>query len=176
MIGSAVRVSVVALVVYALILAIAWVPISEGLFDGDRFLTAMLLGGTVVVLPTAKFDPVGAVRAIVDERVTRVAVAGDAIALPLLEAAEEMGITELPLLESVLSSGMRFSDTTKARLHALGPVVITDILASGATMRMSAPSASCRPPPKAAPCTAAITGTGTSRHTVAMRCGAFEMP
>lgn len=93
-------------------------------------INALLLGGTVVVLPTAKFDPVGAVRAIVDERVTRVAVAGDAIALPLLEAAEEMGITELPLLESVLSSGMRFSDTTKARLHALGPVVITDILAS----------------------------------------------
>jgi fatty-acyl-CoA synthase len=93
-------------------------------------INALLLGGTVVVLPTARFDPSLAVRTILEQGVTRVAVAGDAIAIPLLDAADEAGITELPALESVLSSGMRFSDSTKARLHALGPVVITDILAS----------------------------------------------
>ncbi|MFG6477299.1 AMP-binding protein [Microbacterium sp. P06] len=93
-------------------------------------INALLLGGTVVVLPTAKFDPARAIRTILDEGVTRVAVAGDAIAIPLLDAAAEAGITALPALESVLSSGMRFSDATKARLHALGPVVVTDILAS----------------------------------------------
>src|SRR5699024_3692989 len=33
-------------------------------------------------------------------------------------------------LNSAMSSGMRFSDETKARIHALGNVMITDILAS----------------------------------------------
>ncbi len=94
-------------------------------------INALLLGGTVVILPDARFDAERAVRAILEEGVTRVAVAGDAIALPLLEAAERMGVRELPELTSVLSSGMRFSDTTKARLHALAPnLVITDLLAS----------------------------------------------
>lgn len=94
-------------------------------------INALLLGGTIVVLPTARFDAALAIRTIRDERVTRVAVAGDAIAIPLLEAAEETGITELPELRSILSSGMRFSDSTKARLHTIAPnVVITDILAS----------------------------------------------
>ena len=41
----------------------------------------------------------------------------------------------------------------------------TDIRASGATMRMSAPSAICRPPPKATPWMAAITGWGRAVHT-----------
>jgi acyl-CoA synthetase (AMP-forming)/AMP-acid ligase II len=94
-------------------------------------INALLLGGSVVILPSARFDADGAIRAIVDEGVTRVAVAGDAIALPLLDAADEAGITELPALTSVLSSGMRFSDATKQRLHALAPsLAITDILAS----------------------------------------------
>jgi PII-like signaling protein len=46
----------------------------------------------------------------------------------------------------------------------------TDIRASGATMRMSAPSAICRPPPSALPVTAAMTGTGISVQTYAARC------
>lgn len=94
-------------------------------------INTLLLGGSVVVLPTLRFDPHRAIRVILEEGVTRVAVAGDAIAIPLLEAAAEAGITELPALTSVLSSGMRFSDSTKERLHALAPaLVITDILAS----------------------------------------------
>lgn len=94
-------------------------------------INALLLGGTVVILPTPRFDPRAAVRAVLDEKVTRVAVAGDAIAIPLVEAAEELGVSELPHLTSMLSAGMRFSDSTKARLHALAPhLAITDILAS----------------------------------------------
>jgi 3-oxocholest-4-en-26-oate---CoA ligase len=94
-------------------------------------INGLLLGGSVVVLPTPRFDARAAIRAILDEHVTRVAVAGDAIAIPLVEAAEELGITELPELRSMLSAGMRFSDSTKERLHALAPnLVITDILAS----------------------------------------------
>ncbi len=41
-------------------------------------------------------------------------------------------------------------------------ISITAIRTSGAAIRMSAPSAICRPPPKQTPWTAAITGTGTS--------------
>lgn len=94
-------------------------------------INTLLLGGTVVILPTVRFDPALAVRTVRDEGVTRVAVAGDAVAIPLIEAAEEAGIAELPTLTTILSSGMRFSDATKERLHALAPnVVITDILAS----------------------------------------------
>ncbi len=48
----------------------------------------------------------------------------------------------------------------------------TDIRASGVTMRRSAPSATCSPPPRAFPVTAAMTGTGTSVHTYAARCPA----
>ena len=43
----------------------------------------------------------------------------------------------------------------------------TESCVSGWTMRMSAPRAICSPPPKAWPCTAAITGAGTSCHTQA---------
>src|SRR5690606_36295816 len=94
-------------------------------------INALLLGGTVVVLPTPRFDARAAVRTILDEGVTRVAVAGDAIAIPLVEAADELGIIELPSLTSMLSAGMRFSDSTKERLHALAPnLTITDLLAS----------------------------------------------
>jgi fatty-acyl-CoA synthase len=94
-------------------------------------INGLLLGGSVVVLPTPRFDAGAAIRTILDEHVTRVAVAGDAIAIPLVEAAAELGIAELPELRSMLSAGMRFSDSTKERLHALAPnLAITDILAS----------------------------------------------
>src|SRR5690606_20223357 len=43
----------------------------------------------------------------------------------------------------------------------------TESLASGATTRMSAPSAICSPPPSAGPWTAAMTGTSSSCHTQA---------
>ena len=48
-----------------------------------------------------------------------------------------------------------------------------DSRASGATKRMSAPRASCSPPPKATPCTAAMTGMGASCQAQATRCAAL---
>ena len=41
---------------------------------------------------------------------------------------------------------------------------------------MSAPRMSWKPPPKATPCTAAITGTGISRHTRTAYCARLETP
>ena len=45
-------------------------------------------------------------------------------------------------------------------------ISMTDSCAQEPTKRMSAPRQSWNPPPKATPCTAAITGTGISRQTL----------
>ncbi|WP_448002779.1 AMP-binding protein [Agromyces bauzanensis] len=93
-------------------------------------LNTFLLGGTLVIVPSSRFDPGQALGAMADHDVTRLIVAGDAVATRLLEAIDAGGVRRLPRLSSVLSSGMRFSDQTKARLHALGEVTITDLLAA----------------------------------------------
>jgi fatty-acyl-CoA synthase len=93
-------------------------------------MNCFVLGGTLVILPTARFDPVAALRAIEEHAVTRLIVAGDSVAIPLLDAAADLGITRLPSLRTAISSGMRFGDGVKARLHALGSVSIADVLAA----------------------------------------------
>lgn len=93
-------------------------------------MNCFVLGGTLVILPSARFDPQRAIRAIGGRSVSRLIVAGDSVAIPLLDAADELGIDELPSLRSAISSGMRFSDAVKARLHALGTVSIADVLAA----------------------------------------------
>ena len=45
---------------------------------------------------------------------------------PLLDAIESSGVTNLPSLRTVISSGMRFSDAVKARLHDLGTIRLLD--------------------------------------------------
>lgn len=93
-------------------------------------LNTLVLGGTVIIHASPRLDADEAVRLAIDERATRLIVAGDAVALPIAEAAERAGIETLGTVNSVISSGMRFSDTTKARLHALGDIAIMDLLAS----------------------------------------------
>ncbi|KRA22162.1 hypothetical protein ASD65_16760 [Microbacterium sp. Root61] len=93
-------------------------------------MNTLVLGGTVVIHDAARLDAAEAIRLAVDERATRLIVAGDAVALPILEAAEAAGLSSLGDVASVISSGMRFSVTTKERLHGLGRIVITDLLAS----------------------------------------------
>lgn len=102
------------------------------LMHGTALFTSMntlVLGGTVVFLPTARLDADAAVALIGRHGVTRAIVAGDAIAAPLADAAERAG-ARFDSLTSVISSGMRFTDAVKARLHALGEITITDLLAS----------------------------------------------
>ena len=53
---------------------------------------------------------------------------------------------------------------------------ITLMRVPGASRRTSAPRASCRPPPKATPCTAAITGTAKLRQPMATNCGLLAEP
>lgn len=89
----------------------------------------LALGGTVVLHASARMDIDEVLRMATAHRATRLIVAGDALALPLAEAAERAG-GGLPHVDSIVSSGMRFSDDVKRRLHALGNISIIDMLAS----------------------------------------------
>ena len=93
-------------------------------------LNTLVLGGTVVINPNPSMVVGDVVRLILEERVTRLIVAGDAVAIPLLDALEGYLGDSKTTLASVISSGMRFSDETKRRIHCLGQVAIVDILAS----------------------------------------------
>lgn len=89
----------------------------------------LALGGTVVLHAAPRMDIDEALRLATTQRATRLIVAGDALGLPFAEAAERAG-GGLPHVESIFSSGMRFSDDVKRRLHALGDLTIVDMLAS----------------------------------------------
>src|SRR5690606_41690261 len=52
-----------------------------------------------------------------------------AVALPLVEAVERSGEL-LPHVRTVMSSGMRFTDEVKRRLHEVGDITIVDMLAA----------------------------------------------
>jgi len=102
------------------------------LMHGTALFTSMntfVLGGTVVFMPEARLDPDVAVDLAQRRAVTRLILAGDAVAGPFATSAEARS-ARFPSLTSAISSGMRFSDHVKARLHALGDLVITDLLAS----------------------------------------------
>ncbi|MDF2554936.1 MAG: Long-chain-fatty-acid--CoA/3-oxocholest-4-en-26-oate--CoA ligase [Microbacterium sp.] len=89
----------------------------------------LALGGTVVLHEDPHLDVAAAVRLVHAHRVTRLVVAGDAVALPFIEAVEADG-RGLPAVDSIMSSGMRFSDDVKRRLHEQGDLMIVDLLAS----------------------------------------------
>lgn len=92
-------------------------------------MNTLLLGGTVLVTSSAKLDADEAVRFARESGATRLIVAGDAVAIPVVEAAERAGV-RLDTVTSVLSSGMRFSPETKRRVHQLSHAIIHDMLAS----------------------------------------------
>jgi len=89
----------------------------------------LALGGTIVLLEDAHLDVSDALGLVHQHGVTRLVVAGDAVALPFVEAVEADG-RGLGRIDSIMSSGMRFSDEVKRRLHAQGDVMIVDLLAS----------------------------------------------
>ena len=93
-------------------------------------MNTLVLGGTVIIHASPRLDADEAVSLLADTGATRVIVAGDAVALPLAEAAERAGMERLGRVDSIVSSGMRFSDAAKTRLHRLGDIAIIDLLAS----------------------------------------------
>ncbi|ADG73209.1 AMP-dependent synthetase and ligase [Cellulomonas flavigena DSM 20109] len=94
-------------------------------------MNAIVLGGTVVFLSAARFDPRAAVRAIAEHRVTRLVVAGNAVVGPLVQVLDTDPDADVSSLTTVLSSGMVWSDDLKRRLAAHAPhATLVDILGS----------------------------------------------
>ncbi|GGA74476.1 acyl-CoA synthetase [Pseudoclavibacter endophyticus] len=96
------------------------------LFNG---LNALAIGGSIIIPEGRRLDVVDGVRLANDYRATRLIVAGDVVALPIVEAAEELGL-KLETVTSIMSSGMRFSEEVKRGLHQLGSFEILDLLAA----------------------------------------------
>ncbi len=96
-------------------------------------MNAVVLGGEVVFLSSARFDPRAALEAIQEHSVTRLIVAGNAVVGPLvdvLESDEGAGL-DISTLTTVLSSGMVWSDDLKRRLLARAPeATLIDIFGS----------------------------------------------
>jgi len=92
-------------------------------------LNTLVLGGSIVIHASPRFDASEALRLISTYEVSRLVVAGDAVALPLVEAAEKEDV-ELTSVTSVMSSGMRLGDEAKRRLHERGELSIVDLLAA----------------------------------------------
>ncbi|WP_166791223.1 AMP-binding protein [Cryobacterium sp. Hh7] len=88
----------------------------------------LALGGTAVLHAQPSMDIDEAYRLMGAHQATRLIVAGDVLALPLADWAELNG--GLPHVRWIFSSGMRFSDDVKRRLHLLGDLEIIDLLAS----------------------------------------------
>ena len=94
-------------------------------------MNAMVLGGTVVFLSHARLDPVSAVRTIEEHGVTRLVIAGNAIAAPLVEVLDSGAGADVSSLNTVLSSGMVWSDELKERFLVHAPrATLIDILGS----------------------------------------------
>lgn len=110
--------------------AVVTLPMSPLLHGTAQSMTmgTLALGGTVVLHAHPRMDIDEAYRLIGAHRVTRLIVAGDALALPLADAAERGA--GLPTVHWIFSSGMRFGDEVKRRLHDLGDLEIIDLLAS----------------------------------------------
>jgi acyl-CoA synthetase (AMP-forming)/AMP-acid ligase II len=105
-------------------------PMSPMLHGTAQSMTmgTLALGGTVVLHAHPRMDIDEAYRLMTENAATRLIVAGDALALPLADIAERDG--GLPHVRWIFSSGMRFSDEVKRRLHSLGDLEIIDLLAS----------------------------------------------
>lgn len=92
-------------------------------------INTLVLGGSVVIHASPRLDAEEALRLIHEEGVTRLVLAGEAVAHPLATAAEQAG-NGLGQVRSVISSGMRLTDEMKRRLHSLTDLTIVDLLAS----------------------------------------------
>ena len=94
--------------------------------------TILNRGGTAVTLPEHRFDPESLLDAIVAHGVTDLCIVGDAFCRPLVDVLDAVpGRYDLSQLRVVSSSGMMWSQETKARLLAHAPqVMMIDFLNS----------------------------------------------
>jgi fatty-acyl-CoA synthase len=97
-------------------------------------LQALFLGGTIVTLESRHFDPNELWQTVQRERVTQIAIVGDAFAKPMLRALEEADARgepyDLSSLVLVISSGVMWSESVKRALIERHPVIAYDSLGS----------------------------------------------
>jgi 3-oxocholest-4-en-26-oate---CoA ligase len=97
-------------------------------------LQALFLGGTIVTLEGRHFDPHELWQTVQRERVTQIAIVGDAFAKPMLRALDEADARgepyDLSSLVLVISSGVMWSESVKRALIERHPVIAYDSLGS----------------------------------------------
>jgi len=98
-------------------------------------MNTLVLGGAVILLRAPRLDPIRALRTIQEQRATRLIIAGNAIALPLIEGLEAAELAGAPYdatsVTSIISSGMAFTPDRKAEIRRFMPAMLMDIF--GAT-------------------------------------------
>jgi acyl-CoA synthetase (AMP-forming)/AMP-acid ligase II len=104
---------------------------ATGLFNA---MGTLLLGGTVMFPPGRSLDPRAVWETVEARRVTRMIIAGDAMARPLaeeLERAEREGRPhKLDSLQAVISAGMVWSDEAKLAFLERHPMLLLEVFAS----------------------------------------------
>jgi acyl-CoA synthetase (AMP-forming)/AMP-acid ligase II len=96
-------------------------------------MNTLTLGGAVVLLNSSRFDPEQALRAVARHRVSRIIIAGNAVAAPLVDELERAAAAGTPhdvsTVKDIISSGMIWTDEVKAELlKHLDRVLLFDIL------------------------------------------------
>lgn len=87
-------------------------------------LPALLLGGTVVTVPTPGFEPAAVWDAVLRWKTSSMTIVGDAMGRPLLQALDDRiqrGEQPPTSLKTITSTGMAWNSTTKAGLLARLP-------------------------------------------------------
>ncbi|MGA0877888.1 MAG: AMP-binding protein [Ilumatobacteraceae bacterium] len=95
--------------------------------------STFVLGGTVVLLGSRRFDPVELLRLVERERVSQVSIVGDAFARPIvaeIERAESAGTPyDLSSLTRIVSTGATLSSQMKRALMSRAPsAVVLDMI------------------------------------------------
>ena len=95
---------------------------------------AMFCGGTIVTIPSRHFDPHELWRVVQEERVTQMAIVGDAFAKPMLTALEEAESRgdpyDISSVQLIISSGVMWTTEVKEGLCSRGNLICLDSLGS----------------------------------------------
>jgi fatty-acyl-CoA synthase len=95
---------------------------------------ALLIGAALVTLVGRSFDPHELWQTVQRERVTQMAIVGDAFAKPMVRALEEAEADNAPYdissLQLIISSGVMWSTETKQALMSRGNMICFDSLGS----------------------------------------------
>ena len=132
-------------------------PLMHGTGQFSAFIS-MILGGCIVTLPDARFDPAALWSAVERHGVNTISIVGDAFARPMLAALDaEPGRWDLTSVRVINSSGVMWSQEVKEGLirHMPG-VILFDSLGSSEAVGMGA----------------SVTGAGLSAGTASFGLGA----